>query len=615
MSHFCTATIDTQATACSLPAVEGMSWCTRHNEERIKLYGSYKSWHAALDVAQPLCNMDDIAKCTSIKAIRQWNETVRARYGLVDRCIKARERFTERFFGNDMDFGHRTFWLTLVAQREELERLLVRLEGRGYDVFLESQNAEWLRDRQLEEPACVDCPEPPAACEPPCKPQDTSAQSVELASTIPTSQLDLDGELEWDYIRWTIACYMLPASSRFYEERKRVVEAYLCRVICTDPLLTLDALRFSDVRSYLLAPNHGLQTAQRLRQRLRHAPHPLYRAAVEDVLRPADEGEYGIILGTRLYKVCSAVKFPLHAWGHIFAFTICSDCVRSLCRDVDEVIDSLRYVLFTGNAPFESPASNLDLSYDGMCAMEVLSVCGLVLSFPFPVTKRVTVAKRLQPDKTAVWAEEKRVPLVCAELSRADPNAHTFLSALLRTSLTDPDLSIMVRKARGEPIVRSSAHFVGDSMRTAASLTELRKQPWEPSKICYERLLDEPPAHTPCPGAGPRINFDDMRLAVVDSATRCDESTLLSDLIDIFTRVYGARDLLELCHMIAHVYVVRGELEIAQLKQDPGYPVFLLNCEESNVAYKALWGTVSPWRDLRNRKLYSTVWMSAKDLS
>jgi hypothetical protein len=135
---------------------------------------------------------------------------------------------------------------------------------------------------------------------------------------------------------------MLPTSSRYYEERKRIIWAYMCRVIYTDPTLMLLALNYADVPSFLTDPEHDVSTVRILKQRIKGLPPTEIWAAIDDVLRPIEVGgEYVTVLGLRVYKAQSGMSFPFHAWGHLYAFRLCPGCTRSLCRTVGTTIVNL----------------------------------------------------------------------------------------------------------------------------------------------------------------------------------------------------------------------------------------------------------------------------------
>ncbi|KAJ7351962.1 hypothetical protein DFH08DRAFT_805263 [Mycena albidolilacea] len=195
------------------------------------------------------------------------------------------------------DFGYRIFWLSLVNQRNELEDLLARLEGCPYDLVLESQNAAWVRDRQsqkLAESAGTTTNQIPASRRAPI----LHLLKRRLAHQLARSQRS---HIFWNKVlRWRVANYMLPISSHFYEERKHIAWAYMCRAIYTDPTLMLLALNYADVPSLLDDLNHDISTLRKLQQQMRSLPVTEIRAASDDVLGPHDEkAEYVTVLRAR----------------------------------------------------------------------------------------------------------------------------------------------------------------------------------------------------------------------------------------------------------------------------------------------------------------------------
>lgn len=214
-----------------------------------------------------------------------------------------------------------------MRQRDELETLLARLEGRAYDLFLDSQNASWVRERQSQERDHSDPDEQHQSEVLPTHPTKHACSACQFEAA--------EAEISWCNIRWTIASYMLPTTSRYYEERRRIVWAYICRVIYTDPTLMLVALKYADVLSFLTDPEHDISTVRKLKRYIGHLSSTEIRAAIDDVLHPTEaRGEYVTVLGNRIYKSGSGLKFPFHAWGHLFAFRVCPGCVRSHCQTV-----------------------------------------------------------------------------------------------------------------------------------------------------------------------------------------------------------------------------------------------------------------------------------------
>ncbi|KAJ7235618.1 hypothetical protein B0H12DRAFT_1238717 [Mycena haematopus] len=578
--------------------------------ERVRLYLNYKTWHSALEAAgfsANICGTEEIRTCSSMKTIREWNDTIRYRYRILDRCIKARERFTERFFGNDMDFGHRTFWLSLVNQRNELERLLCQLEGRAYDLVLESQNATWVRDRQSQEwySECSEDDED-SLSDPQ---QDSAAERKSRTSILEDSEAARLGE----QVRWRISTYMLPTSSRYYEERKRVAWAYVCRAIYTDPALMLLALNYTDLPSFLRDPNHDVTTLRKLKQQMKILPVAEIWAAIDDILRPLDaRAEYVTVLGIRIYKASSGAALPFHAWGHIFAFRRCSECVRSHCRTVDEIVDYSRYALLTGSAAF---VHSLKPKIDHILgAVQILAVCGLLVEFP-DTGKRVSVMKRLQADKTTIWEEAKNPPIVCAALSASDPNANDFLNELLRRCFEYKHLAVILRRGKDEPVIRSAKKIAGGFCRTSKSLAGLINGPWVPT-FYMDSVLEVSPVHSDdCQNAlktPESFQLDCMQFVILDGfAGDCDEKYIVHDLLDLWCGIYDVSTVLELCHAIAKPYIENNELELD--KERPERP-FISNSECGFAAHMSLWGSLPTWMDEVMPITFPTVWPIAEHM-
>ncbi|KAJ7022574.1 hypothetical protein C8F04DRAFT_1048936 [Mycena alexandri] len=512
-------------------------------------------------------------------AIREWNGNLRSRYSLLDRCIKARERFTERFFGNDMDFGHRTFWLSLVKQREEVEALLTRLEGRGYDLVLESQNACWVRDRQPQESnsdwaehnvenSHSDSHKEPVKDTPP----------TEAPPHRTSTPVDDQAAISWESFRFRMASYMLPISSRYYQERKQIVWAWICRAVYTDPALMLLASARLDVPSFLTERTYDAPTAMELHRRMKSLPLTEIRAAADDILRPkdGDSGEYVTVLGIRIHKAPSGQPFPFHAWGHFLALIPCSHCTRTLCTVVADLVEHSRYVLFTGSGRFQYP---LPPEMEEIPGVEILAICGLIVEFP-DIGKRVTVMKRVQPDHTTIWEEERRTPMFFAALPAGDPKAHAYLSALLRRCLTYKHLDVILRKGRDEPIIRSNTDIVGRFKRTSSSLSGLMQQRWRPSLMFQDALLElTHPQYA-------------SKFIVLDGGSGdADERYMVEDLL-VCREIYSASTLLELCHIVAKSYIMANELEFDQERRQ--HP-FIPNLEAGFIAYKDLWGSFPRW--------------------
>ncbi|KAJ6611710.1 hypothetical protein B0H10DRAFT_2055389 [Mycena sp. CBHHK59/15] len=560
MTEYCKAMIDAASTACS------------HNDERIKLYISYKNAHATLEAVSKknsLCDEINIRACSSLETVREWNEAVRSRHRL-------------------LDFGHRNYWLGLVKQRDNLEALLSRLEGRAYDLILESQNALGCASGSPRTPSseCAHHAEVVRELTPAVPATDPAFDYVALKSAVC-----------WEYVRVRLAAMLLPRTSRFFGERVAVVWAVVCRAIYVDPGLMLLAQKYEHVDHFLMDPDHDFEAGERL-------VHLLVRAAIDDVLRPVDDsGEYVNVLGHRLHKTHSGRELPFHAWGHVLAFRLCA-CQRGACRTMEEIIEYCRYQLFTASAPLCQ-----SYKYDAQFpTARVLAICGMMLDLP-EVGKRVSISKK--PDST--WEEKRIGPIMPAAMSLSDPKSRLFLDECFRHCRAHPSLTMTLRKGKDAPIICSAARIQGKATRTASSLSALKKSAWNYHNFHVDDLLrlSQPPVGPGHCGHLPPPLEDCIQLTLVDSG-EIDTQTLIDELLAIWKRVYGVDTLLEICHAVLEPYMLTGELEVDHA--NPSRP-FIRNLGKTYVSYVALWGDSPFWKDLDldlGAVDFPTVWSAAQ---
>jgi hypothetical protein len=82
------AALDASKTVCNNPTKQGMMWCPRHNEERVKLYVNYKKHHTALDTfpEDGVCrDEEEVMGCCSLDILQEWNKILIAKYRLLTR--------------------------------------------------------------------------------------------------------------------------------------------------------------------------------------------------------------------------------------------------------------------------------------------------------------------------------------------------------------------------------------------------------------------------------------------------------------------------------------------------------------------------------------------------
>ncbi|KAK7024077.1 hypothetical protein R3P38DRAFT_2531497, partial [Favolaschia claudopus] len=431
----------------------------------------------------------------------------------------------------------------------------------------------------------------------------------------------------WDAIRQSIANYMLPISSRYYVERKKIIWAFICRAIRTDPSLLVLSLEYQDVPSFLTTTEHDLLTATKLEACLGRMPLSEVRAAIDDVLRPAElpaseDIRFTSVLGIRIYQARSQHPLPFHAWGHVLAFSSCQDCARSICYTVEEIIECQRYALFTGARSFSSCGRALFMAGTTIdrhnIATDVAAICGIVVEH----SVKESIAKVSRDDSGQLWEQRKQVPFVSGSLSIVDSQSHDLLNALLRSCLVQKDLTVILRKSNARPPIRSALKIVSHLTRTSQSLAGLQGESWKRMEFS-DSILDTLLPRGDCShhiDTG-RIRTECMQFLLLDGLAAKKESWYsIFRLVDLCKEVYKVSTYLELCAVIAAPYIAAGELEVwddyPYSRNHPG-PHFLPNVERSTAAFRALWGSSPRYFSIHDPLAAhntNTVWVTASIL-
>ncbi|KAJ7481883.1 hypothetical protein FB451DRAFT_1350765 [Mycena latifolia] len=582
------AALDASGNACNARTKEDSRWCPRHDEERIKLYVNYKAHHSALDAfpEHSICHSTGAIKgCTSLEAVRAWNKALLTKYQLLNRCISARAYFTERFFGNDMDFGHKTFWHFLVKQLHKIEALLVDVEQRACELVLEAQNALWVLELQS------DLPEPQ---EEDCSGHDDGLFSAPRGpAPSPTDTTDVEDPLDvalrekctllWEKIKTRLARYCAPASSRFYKERIKVIHACVRRAIYTDAKLLVVAQGYASVMEFLTDTALDVRIVEKLWHAIRHLYVHEVRAAIDDVLRPGDgPGEYVVVLGGRVYKDLSDRAFPFHAWGHMTALFMCYSCVRRVCKTVEEIVTLTRFVVLSMNGLSQS-ALKYEIPYEGS---KVLSLSGFIPNSIDIFPPRSVVSKcNCVYNGVPHWEETAVSYVLCAGLPLGDPKSQAFVNACLR----DPSLMVLVRKGADGRIIRSTERIWAERVRHANTRAGLRAAAWDPARTVYyqDSVLEE---------ARPKVYHDSaafedcFQLVLVDGGDGSMADFVAKVSAIWLEKVHKVRDTMTLIGEIATPFVKSGELEVDYRGRRA--PAMLVSNLEDDVltAYKRLWG-------------------------
>ncbi|KAJ7216361.1 hypothetical protein GGX14DRAFT_604450 [Mycena pura] len=577
------AALDALGIECNAKTKDASRWCPRHNEERIKLYINYKAQHSALDAIpeKNLCrSVGAVKACTSLETVKTWNKTLMAKYQILNRYINAREYFTERFFGNDMarltvDFGHKSFWHSLLKQLHKTETLLAEVEQRACILILEAQNAMWVLASRTEHSEVQDD----------CTGHDDALlPTLRRPKPCPTDITDVEDPLDvalrekrnllWEKIKTRLARYCAPIRSKFYAERLEVIYACVRRAICTDTKLLLVAQNYQTVTALLADVTLDVAVVEKLWQAIRFLDMHHVRAAVDDVLRPQNSPvEYIVVLDGRVYKSLSGESFPFHAWGHMTALFMCYTCVRRVCKTVDEVVTLTRFAVLDMQVLNQS-ALKYEFAYPDS---RLLSLCGFIPNsietYPRSVLSKCNVASSGKPH----WQETEMSYVLFAGLSLTDPKAQLFVNACLR----DPELMVIARKGTAGLIMRSTTRAWGERVRHANTRAGLQTAEWDTSYF-KDSVLEE---------ARPKVFEEEVikdcfQVVLVDGGEGSMEDFVAKIAHIWLEKVYNLPDMVTLTVTIAIPLLASGEIEIdlEEKKRTPNRETDLL------ASYKQLWG-------------------------
>ncbi|KAJ7177654.1 hypothetical protein C8R46DRAFT_663662 [Mycena filopes] len=482
-----------------------------------------------------------------------------------------------------MDFGHKTFWHSLVKQLYKIEALLSDVEQRACSLLLEAQNALWVLELQTEQSESE---------EQDCSGHGDGLFSVRTKSRpSPTDVTDVEDPLDvairekcillWEKIKTRLSRYCAPASSKFYKERINIIYACVRRAIYTDAKLLVVAQNYKTVKAMLTDTTLDLIIVEKLWHAIRHMQVHDVRAAIDDVLRsPNGAGEFVTLLGGRVYKDASGDPFPFHAWGHMTALFMCYSCVRRVCKTVEEIVSLTRFAVINMNGLSQSNLK-YDFPYDGS---KVLSLCGFIPNSIDTFPPRSAVSKcNCVYNGVPHWEETSVTYVVCAGLALSDPKSQVFVNACLR----DPTMMVLVRKGAGGRIIRSTDRIWAERMRHANTRAGLRTAEWDPARTVYyqDSVLEE---------AQPKVFHDQaledcFQIALFDGG-QGSMADFIAKITSIWLeKVYNLADQMALFADIAVPFVKSGELELDCRKR--GAAVVVPNLElDVLMAYKRLWG-------------------------
>lgn len=508
----------------------------------------------------------------SLERLRSWNKVLVYKYHLVTRCIDARAYFTERFFGNDMDFGHKQFWRMLIKQQSEVERILEEVENRAYELILASQNALWVLKRPM------DTSKPDADCSGYDEAPLRATKADECANSSQSIANDCDGygditiEVEdplevalrekatilREKIYTRISRYCTYPESKWYHERLEVINSIIRRIVYTDASLMVTSQNYTSVMEFLRDERLEVQTLSKLWTSLVELLTEQVRAAIDDALRPIDNSaSYVVVLGGRVYKDLTTDPRPLRSWAHFSSIIRCYGCLRKTCKTMDEVIALTQYTILTWTHLNQSTLK----CYHNVDGSSILMLCGSIVNYfeysdfshRYSVTKYNDII-----DHTPQWSETEMNITVCMGLSSNDPKAEAFIDACTREKV----FMVLSRRGKEGKVVRSTPKIWCKRTRRASTRAGLKKLPWEETKsVVYFRdsLLEECWTLT---SLSKRVE-DCYTVAVVDTEAE-NVTGVVAKLAKIWIEVYGVECIHELCNEIARPYVKSGDLEIVE---------------------------------------------------
>ncbi|OAX42210.1 hypothetical protein K503DRAFT_734032 [Rhizopogon vinicolor AM-OR11-026] len=486
-----------------------------------------------------------------------------------------------------MDFGHKTFWASLVRKRAEIEGLMYHVEKRAYQLILQAQDALWVLDRDPDAHESVDC----SGYDDESVRRDASFQSTDgdqgavIEDPLETALREKAIEFR-EKIRSRLARYCAPSTSKYHAERLEVISAYVRRAIFTESALMFLSQSYDSVMALLSDDNLDLVTLEKIWTAIKNSCVHDVRDAVDDVLRANDEGDYVMVLGGKVFKDASGEEWPLHAWGHMMAIYQCYSCLRSSCKTVDEIIALTRFVLFS-----QTSLSLSCLKYtNGFDGAKELILAGFIpRTIPLSSPRHsITCTDSGSYCAGPTWEETKSNLSLYGALSLNDPKAQAFVNACIR----HPDLMVMVRKGAGGRVIRSRPVVWTSRKRRARSQSGLASVPWEKTHDvvhCQDGVLE-----AARPSGWKHQQIADCLMVVLVDGGEGNMGDFVRKLVEIWCRVYRVDDREELYCVLERPFVEAGELEKCTCCHHE--ITFTLPTIHGNVvsAYDSLWGTTPP---------------------
>jgi hypothetical protein len=157
----CTAISLNFQSPCPSPAVVPKPpFCTFHKKQCQALYAGYKRRNAELDTLEKSppqllpknIGNNDFGNVNDVQVLQAIHEYLLKKFGLLNRCILAREMHHSHFYKDTSDFGHQGYLDKLKTGRNLLTTVVGRIERRMMQLKYDKEHwYAWIRKLQMEE--------------------------------------------------------------------------------------------------------------------------------------------------------------------------------------------------------------------------------------------------------------------------------------------------------------------------------------------------------------------------------------------------------------------------------------------------------------------------------
>ncbi|KAI3613265.1 hypothetical protein WG66_001389 [Moniliophthora roreri] len=541
-----------------------------HGIQRNVLFRNYKAYKAAVDSfpeEKAEQSIKNVKTLSSLERVRASYDILKTKRRSLQGCIKAKECFFTRFYGNDMDFGTRMYGRLLQRKSDELDTVIAAIEERYQELLLSAEGALWVLDGN--QPSGVVSQFFEACCE---YPESTLEEARLPAPKDKGEHKAIVDPVEegmkrkryamiigiWDYI----ASLCTPPESLFFRERLNIIHAHIARCICSDATLFLTARKYKTVEDFLRDLNLDVLVLEKLIKVLsQHNVHCI-RAAIDDILRPEDDtGEYFTFLGMKLHRHLGET-FPFHAWGHwaVFFPSPCLCAVKKSFSKARQISLSSKYMQLHGIR-----CRRLSQYHEKLHkSISILDLCGIHVAYLDPGGLRHSIEKVTESDGRCHWIETQHTIAFHGSIAFDEPLAGPFVAACTRR----PDFMIRIRRGPNDEVANFPEVLWSCRFRHARTFGELDQAFWKIGAVPKSEQLSDCQRYL---SNGMPLK-DCLEFEAFDTSD-CDFDHALFKLAKICLDIHGVKDLDGLYKRFISSYVKEGELQL----DDKG-EVLAINC-------------------------------------